>query len=250
MLDIASFDGMWAFEAEKLGASEVVASDCLWGTLENLLLLRGILGSSVKPFYNVSPYNLTERLDVYFEENFGSDGQHVRRFDIVQHLGLLYHLRDPLLSLSQARSVTRDGGLMLIETEVVLDRSDSALVFNGLPSTTRLRDNYSVWWAPTMSCLDEMLLASFFVPLKHTQETIEFDVPVSQHGRTASKREFSAPPRLGRTAIWAEATSPKGPVGKWEREMFRTFRNPGLDLRRLGWVHRADGVDGFADDGV
>lgn len=32
VLDIASFDGMWAFEAEKLGASTVVATDCYYET--------------------------------------------------------------------------------------------------------------------------------------------------------------------------------------------------------------------------
>ena len=30
VLDIASFDGMFAFEAEKEGASKVIATDCLY----------------------------------------------------------------------------------------------------------------------------------------------------------------------------------------------------------------------------
>jgi len=244
VLDIASFDGLWAIEAESAGALQVIATDCLLGTYENLLLIKAILNSKILPYYNISPYNLADRLDVYFEENFGQEGQNSRRFDIVQHLGLLYHLRDPMLSLAQARSVLKNGGMMLIETEVVLGRDDSALVYNGVPGNARLRDNYSVWWAPTLLCLDEMLRANFFEPMTKTQSTIEFDVPVSNPGRAGSA-DRSDKEKMGRTAIWCKAVEPEGPLSKWEREMLRTFRNPGLDLRRLDWFAKANGTDGF-----
>lgn len=247
VLDIASFDGLWAFEAESCGAAEVIATDCLYNTFGNLLVVREILQSDVVPFFNVSPYNLSERLDIYFEENFGTEGQHSRRFDIVQHLGLLYHLRDPLWSLSQARSVLRTGGKFLFEGEVILDRDDSALVFNGLPSTTRIRDNVSVWWSPTIRCLHEMLQASFLEPDLDSQSVIEFEVPVTEGG---SHKAFDRDSKLrrGRLAIWATATEPSPPIGKWEREMMRTFRNPGLDLRRLGWSSMADGDFAFSSE--
>ncbi|WP_353936474.1 DUF1698 domain-containing protein [uncultured Brevibacillus sp.] len=42
-------------------------------------------------------------------------------FDIVQHTGLLYHVRDPLWTISQARSVVKTGGHLLIETACILD---------------------------------------------------------------------------------------------------------------------------------
>jgi SAM-dependent methyltransferase len=246
VLDVASFDGLWAFEAETAGAAQVVATDCLTNTFENLLLIRTILDSKVIPYFNVSPYNLADRLDVFFEENFGQEGQHANRFDIVQHLGLLYHLRDPMLSLAQARSVLKPGGMMLIETEVVLGRNDSALVFNGIPGTPRLRDNYSVWWAPTELCLDEMLRANFLEPVVESSSTVEFEVPVSEGGRVDSSQHVELQ-RMGRKAMWCTAIEPVGPVSKWEREMLRTFRNPGLDIRRLGWSDRADGQQGFLD---
>lgn len=246
VLDIASFDGLWAIEAEQAGARQVIATDCLFGTYENLLLVKSILNSSIVPYYNISPYNLADRLDVYFEENFGDEGQNARRFDIVQHLGLLYHLRDPMLSLAQARSVLKTGGMMLIETEVVLGREDSALVFNGVPDTARLRDNYSVWWAPTQLCLNEMLRANFLEPMTETQSTIEFDVPVSAPGRALADQDAQRQ-QMGRTALWCRAIEPEGPLTKWEREMLRTFRNPGLDLRRLDWFAKANGADGFCE---
>ena len=43
VLDIATFDGMFAFEAEKLGAKTIVATDCLYNSLENFLFCKAIL---------------------------------------------------------------------------------------------------------------------------------------------------------------------------------------------------------------
>ena len=66
VLDIASYDGMWAFEAERLGAAEVVATDVTYHAFEHFLFCKQVLDSQVVPYYNVSPYNLAERLDVRF----------------------------------------------------------------------------------------------------------------------------------------------------------------------------------------
>jgi hypothetical protein len=64
--------------------------------MNNLLLVREAIGSQVVTLWNVSPYKLSERLDnVLYSHPLVSGG-----FDIIQHLGLLYHLRDPILSLS------------------------------------------------------------------------------------------------------------------------------------------------------
>lgn len=244
VLDIASFDGMWAFEAEALGAGTVVATDCLWGSFENFRQVSVALQSAVLPFYNVNPYDLSSRLDVFFEENYDQFGHGHRGFDIVQHLGLLYHLRDPMLSLSQTRSVMKTGAKLLIETEMVMDSDASALFFNDPTQTGRIRDNYSVWWAPTELALDEMLKASFLRPVKSTQQTIEFDVPRSAGGVVAHSDNHPKM-RVGRTALIAEAVTPSAPLKKWEREMMRTYRNPGLDLLRLGWERYARGGHGF-----
>ena len=95
---------MWAFEAECLDAALVVATDCenrahgpWYEGDRNFLLLREELFSEVIPFWNVSPVNLRERLDtLLYAHPLLQEG-----FDIVQHLGLLYHLPSPLLSLAR-----------------------------------------------------------------------------------------------------------------------------------------------------
>jgi tRNA (mo5U34)-methyltransferase len=234
VLDIASFDGMFSFEAEALGASVVIAADCLYRSLKNLLLCREVLDSKVFPYYNVSAYNLVDRLDVFFDENYDEEQQNARQFDIVQHFGLLYHLRDPLFSLSQARSVLKTGGSIIVETDIVMDTEESFMLFNGLPNGGRVRDNYSVWWAPTRECLFEMLESTLFEVKKDTYSEIAFDVPAKETGtlgggRTASNR------RIGRAAVVAEARESGKSNVKFEREVLRTYRNPGLDLRRLRW---------------
>jgi tRNA (mo5U34)-methyltransferase len=164
VLDLGSWDGMWAFEAEMLGGALVVATDCsnTWQLpahegMNNLLLVRQALFSQVVPLFNVSPYALRERVDnALFSHPLLQDG-----FDIVQHLGLLYHLRDPLFSLAQSRSVLKDGGTLLLETAVSPGESMS-MRFNA--GAGRFYDSFTTWWAPTLPCLLEMLRLSLFEP--------------------------------------------------------------------------------------
>lgn len=101
---------MWAFEAEKLGARLVVATDAD-NRNENFEFVRTVLDSKVLSYYNVPPHRLYDRLDavVFSHHNPGLQSQPVQQeilrfngFDIVQHLGLLYHLRDPMITISQA----------------------------------------------------------------------------------------------------------------------------------------------------
>ncbi len=236
VLDIASFDGLFAFEAEDLGASTVIATDCLYKSFRNFLFCRDVLGSNVIPYYNVSPYNLVDRLDVYFDENYDNEQPNSRLFDIVQHLGLLYHLQNPLLSLMQARSVLKTGGTFLIETDIILGDNESKLVFNGLPNHGRVRDNSSVWWAPTKLNLLEMLRVCFFDVADINYSEIDFSVPVSKGGKVSqtSKNEDS-PYRVGRAALSCKAVAgyEQDHEGKVSREVFRTYRNPGFDRFRL-----------------
>lgn len=240
VLDIASFDGMFAFEAEKLGAALVVAADCLYKSFSNFLLCREVLGSKVVPYYNISPYELSGRLDVFFEENYEEERRNDRRFDIVQHLGLLYHLRDPMLSLSQARSVLKPGGALLMETDVVLEEDAPAMVFNGLPNKARLRDNYSVWWTPTIACLREMLEATMFEVVDESVSAIPFETPARESGMVSNVEgrgsRVEKTYKMGRCALIARARERGGSNEKVERELCRTYRNPGLDLARLGWT--------------
>lgn len=216
VLDIASFDGMWAFEAEKLGAGSVVATDSNFRAYPNFLFCRQVLDSAVIPYYNVSPYELSERLAVHFEDTHEGEQPYHNLFEIVQHLGVLYHLRDPLWSLSQTRSVMRKGGRLLLETAAVLDDQASYMVFNGVPPESgRIYDDVTTWWAPSLLCLKEMLHTSLFT----VDEQSLTVVPQAE--------------KIGRVSLIAVALGPDEIPRPYLEELTRTYRNPGLKIENL-----------------
>lgn len=148
VLDIGCWDGLWTFEAEKRGASEVYATDCIsqrWGATSTFELARKALHSKSQYDPNVSVYDI------------GRLGVH--DFNVVIFCGIYYHLRDPLLALSRLRQVMADGGLIVIEGDVIYDVDDAYAklfyrnVWNKDPSN---------WWIPTIPCLREWVESSYF----------------------------------------------------------------------------------------
>lgn len=190
VLDIASWDGMWAFDAEARGAKSVVATDVRTQGAANLLFCKEVLGSKVFPLFNAQVQDLPERLKVVGLQ---------QKFDIVQHLGLFYHLRDPVLSLTQARAVLKEGGLLILETAAILGDDRPIMFFNG-------SEEHYYWggpsdtWAPTSSCLELLLKRSSFQPV---MTNIWQETGAKSH---IEDRTFS----VGRLCIVAQAVSADG----------------------------------------
>ena len=120
-LDIATFDGFWAFELERRGASEVVAIDILdpfaWDwpagsppeVIEALERRKeGGVGFEIARDALASAAQRKE-LSVY---DLSRDA--VGEFDFVYLGSLLLHLRDPVGALSAVRSVCR-GQLLIVD---------------------------------------------------------------------------------------------------------------------------------------
>lgn len=105
VLDVGASDGFYSFEAERRGARRVLAIDNFssWSTREGFDLARRALGSRVED----------KKMDV-FELSPDTTGV----FDLVLCLGVLYHLRHPLLALERIFSVT--GSHLIVETHVDL----------------------------------------------------------------------------------------------------------------------------------
>lgn len=217
VLDLATFDGMWAFEAEVLGASLVVATDCQWVSIPNFMFCHRVRASKVVPLFNVPTHELIRRLDVYrVGRNVLWNGDNPKppiispNFDIVQHLGLLYHLRDPMFSLIQARSAVGEGGLMLLETAYAI--GDTPTMLFHVEQGKRCRfypGDFATWWAPTLSCLKDMLWASLWEPVEESIQTLP--------GET-----------VGRCCLIARATTDVHP--KLLYELGNTHRTPGFEL--------------------
>lgn len=151
VLDLASWDGGWAFEAEDLGAKTVVAFELgIVNRLEHFLFCRGIRNSKVIPMYGAD----AERADEFLASFVSEYG----KFDVIQHMGLLYHLKNPMRSLEAARRIIKPDGVLLLETAGAIDRRPVMLSNH----ESSIYEDRWTYWAPTESALRYMLLESGF----------------------------------------------------------------------------------------
>lgn len=106
VLDIGCRDGFFAFEMERRGA-EVIGVDYALPSTTGFNVAAKILDSKVayivENVYDLAP------------DKYGV-------FDIVLFLGVIYHLRNPLLALDAIRSVIKPGGLLFVESAVVTEQ--------------------------------------------------------------------------------------------------------------------------------
>jgi tRNA (mo5U34)-methyltransferase len=139
-VDLGTTNGGAAFELERRGAERVVAVDVKSPEHYGFLQLRDFLDSKVE-WVQASVYEVAAALE--------------ERFDLVLCLGVLYHLRHPLLALDNVRELT--GGEALIET-AVLDAQMPELAGQPVARFFRgdeLGADSSNWFAPTLAGLLE-----------------------------------------------------------------------------------------------
>jgi tRNA (mo5U34)-methyltransferase len=104
VLDIGARDGFFTFEAERRGAREVVALDNEAPTNTGFAIAAELLDS--KATY------VTENVYSLSAERYG-------RFDLVLFLGVIYHLRHPLLALDRIHDVCAPEATLLVETHMI-----------------------------------------------------------------------------------------------------------------------------------
>ena len=146
LLDIGCWDGFYSFEAERRGA-QVTSVDC-WRP-ENFFKARQVLNSQAI-FHELSVYEVNK-------EQLGA-------FDVVFFLGVLYHLRHPLLALEQVCEVTRD--FAIIESHIVdkLQASNDPLM--EFYEFDELGGQYDNWWGPNVECLAQMARSAGFARIE------------------------------------------------------------------------------------
>jgi tRNA (mo5U34)-methyltransferase len=134
VLDIGSWDGLFAFEAERRGASTVVATD-IWGDYrihdgrflnggEGIKFACEVLHSKVKLLY-ASVYELPSAI-------WNENPEYLA--DVVMFPGVLYHLKNPLAALEAIYTIMAPDGLLILETHidlVSLERPAMALYEKG-----------------------------------------------------------------------------------------------------------------------
>ncbi|HYM13891.1 MAG TPA: DUF1698 domain-containing protein, partial [Bryobacterales bacterium] len=149
VLDVGCWDGFYSFEAERRGAQRILATDSFtwqgksWGTRQGFELARRALHSRVEDC----------EIDV-----LELAPETVGVFDVVLFLGVLYHMKHPMLALERAASVT--GRLLIVETVIdLLYVPGRALAF--YPGAELDRDD-SNWFGPTPAAVEAMLRSAGF----------------------------------------------------------------------------------------
>ena len=140
VLDVGAWDGFYSFECERRGAGRVLATDSFaWANAKaGFELARRILDSKVED-QNIDVLDLTPA--------------RVGVSDVVLFLGVLYHMRHPLLALERVASVTREH--LILETHVdLLDVPRPAMAF--YPGV-ELNNDVSNWCGPNPQMVLAML---------------------------------------------------------------------------------------------
>src|SRR4051812_48749211 len=120
-LDVATFDGFWAFEMERRGADEVVAIDLLdpsaadW-PINSTAAVKEAIGQRKEGGrgFDIAHELLGSSVERVEMSVYDLDPAVVGEFDFVYVGSLLIHLRDPVRALERVRSCCR-GTLLLVD---------------------------------------------------------------------------------------------------------------------------------------
>jgi len=113
VLDVGCRDGAFSFEAERLGAEEVIGFDND--------LTPGV------PEFLIEQLNSNVRIDSL--NLFDLKPEVYGYFDVVIFPGVLYHLRYPFWGLKLIRDVIANHGVLLLETAFLVDDTPRAMLF-------------------------------------------------------------------------------------------------------------------------
>jgi tRNA (mo5U34)-methyltransferase len=161
VIDIGCSDGFYSFECERRGASRVLAVDNF----------SSIYIDAPSGFHTAHEI-LSSRVEFLQSDLFDLDARVVGQFDLVLFLGVLYHLRHPLLGLE--RLVPLCNGQLIVETEVMQATTRRArlaeaiggkqavpYVMRFLPIEDNILDPTSCW-VPSEACTESMLKSCGF----------------------------------------------------------------------------------------
>lgn len=136
VLDIGCRDGFFSFAMEARGA-KVTGVD---------------YAPSSTTGFDVAARILDSKVEYVVENVYDLDPQRYGRFDIVFFLGVLYHLRNPLLALDRIRQILNPGGLLFVECQLSTDERVNSLdipVWQFYPRAA-LNNDETNKWAPNL----------------------------------------------------------------------------------------------------
>jgi tRNA (mo5U34)-methyltransferase len=162
VLDLGCNAGYYAFEMRRRGADRVVAVDTDQRYLAQARLVADVLGISGVEFRTLSVYDV---------------GALNERFDLVVFMGLLYHLRYPLLALDLLhehvvgdrllfQTLLRGSGKVMPVARDYSFAHKRIFEHPGYPHLSFVEHQYAGdptnWWIPNRACAEAMLRSAGF----------------------------------------------------------------------------------------
>ena len=182
LLDVGCNAGFYAFEAKRLGAKRVLGVDGQRQHVRQSLLVRKVLGLDVE-FRRLNVYELSPRT--------------VGRFDITLALGLLYHLKHPILALENLYQVTKE--LLIIETAIMPPERTPESFMHPLGEQQMLlhalalvenppdaKEQIFNWFLPGVDALKALLRSTGFVEVEVVELKNERAIVVCRRAKSAA----------------------------------------------------------------
>ncbi len=171
VLDVGCNAGFYSLEMKRRGAARVLGIDSDPGYLAQARFAAEVTGAEIE----------FRELDVYDVGRLGE------KFDLVLFMGVLYHLRHPLLALDLLREhVVREilvfQSLLRGSREVARLESDypfwETAIFENptYPQLYFVENHYSHdptnWWIPNRACAEAMLRSAGFHIVAHPEDEV------------------------------------------------------------------------------
>jgi tRNA (mo5U34)-methyltransferase len=172
VLDVGCNAGFYSIEMKRRGASRVVAIDS-----DEVYLNQGRFAAEVSGYPDIEFRNMS----VY---DVGSLGE---RFDVVIFMGVLYHLRHPLLALDTLyeaavkdmlifQSMQRGSADVVPVEENYQFWDTSVFEQDGYPLMYFVEHRYANdptnWWIPNRACVEAMLRSAGFSIEAHPEDEV------------------------------------------------------------------------------
>ena len=180
VLDVGCNDGHYMYACRDLGASQCVGIEASYHHYKNAVLMRDLLGEDNVRIENKSAYQIDSSL-----------GQ----FDVTLLLGLIYHLKNPLLVIDAVAEITSE--MIVLETALRNSSMDVENRKRGVPSAPAMDyvenpyrpttdtahigggagnkvryEGVPNWWLPNIECVCAMLRGAGFSRTKVVSENI------------------------------------------------------------------------------
>lgn len=201
-LDVGTYDGFYAFELERRGASEVLAIDIGderdWDLPtakrdhdgQTLARSTGSKGLG----FSVAKRALHSNVEKRVMSVYDLSPERIGMFDIVVCGSLMLHLRDPVGALESIRSVCRSWFLSVEEISLGLN----ARFRRRAVADMRFKANPTQWWVPNIAGYRQMVeIADFDVVKAAGPFVIPFGIGHPPRGRDVRARMM----RLFRRAL-------------------------------------------------